>query len=181
MFGTRLFKKLLFLSCFLVLFSCVKDVDLEQAQEIVIPPSAAIDLVYFELVADDFIDASGADKKATDKTRLEFLDDDYIQESLMNANFNFIFTNSFQRGFVSTITFLSEGNSPQYSFSIDIPAGTADDPTIVNYTQIVPETQIRAIRNSIWLQVEVEMLPGANPAEGNLKLESKAFYKFEFK
>lgn len=165
----------------LISTSCVKDVDLDQYNEIVIPPTAAIDLIYFTLEKEDFIDAAGNPKTANDNVRLEFLDDDYIQDGLMRADFNFVFTNSFQQQFTTTFKFLAENNSVQHSFKIDVPAGTAGSPATVNYTELIPESQINVIRRSIKLLVEIEMQPNSAPVEGELQLESKAFYKFEFK
>lgn len=166
---------------FIVCSSCVKDVDLDQYNEIVIPPTAAIDLVYFTLESSDVSDASGNPKKVSDVVRLEFLDDDYIQDGLMRADFNIVFTNSFQQAFTTTFKFLSESNAVQHSFSINVPAGQPAVPAIINYTEVIPESQINAIRRSIKLLVEVEMQPNSEPVEGQLQLKSKAFYKFEFK
>ncbi len=152
--------KLPFLALFLFLCSsCVKDVDLDQYNEIVLPPTAAIDLVYFTLEPSDFVDTAGNLKKAGDVVRLEFLDDDYIQDGLMRADFNFVITNSFQQEFTASLKFLSESNAVQYSFKIHVPAGTPGQPAVVNYTEIVPESQINAIRKSIKLLAEVEMQP----------------------
>lgn len=175
-------KKLPFLAIFFfICSSCVKDVDLDQYNEIVIPPTAAIDLIYFTLEPEDFFDASGNAQKASDHVRLEFLDDDYIQDGLIRADFNFVFTNTFQQEFTTTFRFRSENNNTQHSFTIKVPAGTPGDPAVVNYTEIIPQSRIGSIRSSIKLVVDVEMQPNSAPVEGQLQLESKAFYKFEFK
>lgn len=174
--------KMPFLALLLLLCSsCIKDVDLDQYNEIVIPPTAAIDLIYFTLDPEDFVDASGGNQKASDYVRLEFLDDDYIQDGLIRADFNFVFTNTFQQEFTAVFRFISENNSTQHSFAINVPPGTPDDPAVVNYTEIIPQSQIGVIRRSIKLEVQVEMQPNSAPVEGQLQLESKAFYKFEFK
>ncbi|MGB7843847.1 MAG: hypothetical protein WBL21_13710 [Salinimicrobium sp.] len=173
-------KSCLFALLLLLFSSCVKDVDLDQYNEIVIPPTAAIDLIYFTLEPDDFADASGNLQKATDFLRLEFLDDDYIQDALIRADFNFVFINSFQQEFVTTFNFVSENNAVQHTVQINVPAGNVGEPAVVNFTEIVPRSQIDAIRKSIKLVVEVEMKANSAPLEGQLQLESKANYKFEF-
>lgn len=169
-----------FLFLVLIFFtSCVKDVDIDQFEEIVIPPSATIDLVYFDLGFGDFTDSSGSAKSAKDELRLEFLDDDYIQTGLKSAEFNVVFTNTLDQALIATFRFESESRDLQYSFSVPIPAGSEASPTIVNYTEIVPESEISKIKSSIWFVTEITST-GSVPTKGGLKLESKGLYNFEF-
>lgn len=167
----------LFPLCFL-LFSCVKDVDLDQYEEIVIKPEAAIDLIFFTLTAEDF---SGEENplRAFDDTRLDFLDDDYIQNNLVKADLNFRFTNHFEREFVAVVRLLSEGNSVQHEILIPIPAGTTASPAKVDYTELIEGDEIRKIRRSIKISVEITTHSG-QLLDGELSLESRAFYYFQF-
>lgn len=163
----------------LLFSSCVRDVDLDQYEEIVLPPQAALDLIFFNLSSEDFTGAQNDRLRATDVTRLDFLDDDYIQNNLLRADFNFRFTNSFQREFVAVIRLLSEGNVVQHEILIPIPAGTADAPAKVDYTDIINEDQINRVRRSIKVSVEITTHSGPF-VDGELKLESRGFYYFEF-
>lgn len=163
----------------LMLTSCVKDVDLDQAKEIVIPPKAALDLVFFTLTREDFEGDQNSPLMASDFTRLDFLDDDYIQNNLVRADFNFRFTNSFEREFVAVIRFLSEGNAVQHEILIPIPAGTGASPAKVDFWDIINKDQIAKVRRSIKVSVEISTYNSAF-GEGELNLKSKAFYYFEF-
>lgn len=173
--------KISLLSLLVFFASCVKDVDLDQYQEIVIPPVADIDLVYFDLSLDDFSAGPGGDLRAIDETRLEFLDDDYIQKSLMRADFNFRFTNSFQNPFTVNFLFRSENNAIRHQIIANIPAGNVGNPAVVDYSEIIDTSQIEKIRKSIKVSVEVIMHDSSGAPEGNLILESKGTYHFEFK
>lgn len=166
-------------SLFILLTSCVKDVDLDQYEEIVIPPEAALDLIYFTLTSEDFTGGQNNPLRAADVTRLDFLDDDYIQNNLVRADFNFRFTNSFQREFVAVIKLLSEGNAVQHEVFIPIPAGTPASPAKIDYTDIINEDQIGKIRRSIKISVEITTHNGPF-VDGELQLESRGFYYFEF-
>lgn len=160
--------------------SCVKDIDLEQANEIVIPPTAAIDLVYFTLALEDFTPANTIGPKiADDVVRLEFLDDDYIQNNLVGADLNFVYYNSFPSPIRSELVFLSENERVQYRISFTIPGGSPEDPGVINYTEIVQGEDLEDFKQSIKLRVELEMFSGAIE-QGQLQLKSKAFLKFEF-
>lgn len=173
--------KIIFLSMLVFFASCVKDVDLDQREEIVIPPTAAIDLIYFDLSSNDLINGPGGNLRAVDETRLEFLDDDYIQTSLMRADFNFRFANSFQNAFTVNFLFKSENNAIRHQILVDIPAGTSGSSAVVNYSEIIDTPQIDKIRKSIKVSVEVTMQGTTNASAGNLTLESKGTYYFEFK
>ena len=171
--------KILFLFFAISFSSCVKDVDVDHLDEIVLSPSAAIDLIYFTLPFNAFVDSSGSPQAAVDELRLEFLDDDYIQTGLKSAEFNVVFRNTLNQPLTAVFKFQSESRNVQYSFSVEIPAGSEASPAVVNHTVIIPEAQIDKIKRSIWLVTEVN-LAGPVPSQGELKLESKGLYNFEF-
>lgn len=178
-------KKFLFKAAFLFLFfsltSCVKDVDLDQAQEIVIPPTAAIDLVFFDLTLDEFSVGPGGNLWAEDESRLDFLDDDYIQDGLMRADFNFRIINSFENAFKINILFRSPTNAIRYQIPIEIPPGSIETPAVIDYTEIVDNSQIDKIKKSIKVSIDIDMLEDPVVTEGSLQLKSKGTYYFEFK
>ncbi len=171
--------KIVFLSLVLVSYSCVKDVDLDQYNEIVLSPEAAIDLIYFDLTADEFTGENGSGVTASDETRLDFLDDDYIQNSLVRADFNFRFTNTFQSPLTATIRLVSPSNSVQHTIEVPIPSGSLGEPATIDYTEIIDENQINRVRRSIKMSVEI-IRHDPTAIEGSLQLASKGFYYFEF-
>lgn len=179
----KLFVKLfIIVSWFPGLVSCIRDVDIDQAEEIVIPPTAALDLVYFTLDSSHFVpQPSSGVVMARDEVRLEFLDDDYIRNGLVRADYNFIYINTFSESFTNTITFLSENNAIRYVIRFDIPAGSSAEPAVINYTEIIDSDEIQAIRESIKMVISIESQSNSLPATGELQLKSKAFYQFEFK
>lgn len=158
-------------------FSCVKDIDVDQYEEIVFPPSAALDLVYFTLDETRF---QNGVTKAGDEVRLEFLDDDYMQDGLVRADLNFIYTNSFPQDFITHINFLSENNSVMYRFSIPVPAGSINNPETVNYIEIISGPEVDQFKRAIKMKVEIEMQPNSEAIEGELQLKSKGVFNFEF-
>lgn len=171
--------KMSFLTLLLMNYSCVKDVDLDQYEEIILTPEAALDLIFFTITNEDFSQTSGGETSAVDQTRLDFLDDEYIQNNLVRADFNFRFTNTFQNQLNATIRFLSTSNSVQHTIVIPIPPGTIDSPGSVDYVETIDRTQINRVRRSIKVLVEIST-PDPVLSEGTLQLESKGFYYFEF-
>ncbi len=177
----KLFGRCLFIPFFILFTSCVKDIDLEQANEIVIPPTAALDLVYFTLDIENFTPANTTGPKmAEDVVRLEFIDDDYIQDGLVRADLNFRFTNTFTSPILTDIIFLSENNLEQYRISFLIPGGNPEAPGVVDYTEIIQGADLEAFKRSIRMRLELEMLSGVDADDGQLQLKSKAFLKLEY-
>lgn len=161
--------------------SCVKDIDLEQANEIVIPPTVAVDLVYFNLASDHFHPSNtSGPRMATDVVRLEFLDDDYIQDGLVRAELNYRFTNTFTSPIQSDIVFLSENNSERYRISFLIPGGNPEEPGVMDYTEIIAGRDLEAFKKAIKMRVDLEIFSGVRTEVGQLQLKSSATLRLEF-
>ena len=163
----------------LLMSSCVKDIDMDQVEEVVLPTEAAVDLVFFNLSTQEFSGAFGR-PRATDDVRLEFLDDDYVQTSLVSADLHFRFLNTFTSYFLVTVQLLSPSDEIMYSFQIPVPAGSAEAPEIINYTEFIGDSRIQAVRNSIQMRLVIEMQEPFDVEGGELRLESRGVFKFEF-
>ena len=166
----------------LLFTSCFKDVDLGQAPDIALTPDLEADILVYQLNENDFIDSeTGAFTPVIrDTVRLEFLNDDYIQESLLYAAFRFRHENSFSQPIQSRIKFLSNTNQNQFSVNYKIPAGTAGALGIVDTLQVMEGGDIVKVRRSIQMVVELEMIGGGKDIEGELNFLSKGLFKFEF-
>ena len=173
------FLKIAFLALLFCSLSCVRDVDLDQYEELVLTPEAAIDLVYFTISSEDFSGEGLGENRAQDETRLEFLDDDYIQNDLVRADLNFKLTNTFQSRLTAQIRFLSPSNSIQHIIEIPVPPGTTGNPAVVDYIETINDDQIYRIKRSIKVSVEITR-HDPTAVDGTLQFESKGFYYFKF-
>ena len=175
-------KLCLFLLFVAGLTSCVKDVDLDQAERITLQPDLQVDLLVFDVDELDFRDPTTNSLKTRirDTVRLEFLDDDYIQDDLSEVEFSFKYINSFPQNFSSSIFFLSENNNVQHQVDFSIAAGTMDNPVTTEVIELIPQNQIGVIRRSIKMVVEIEVLPNSEPFTGELTFQSKGLFSFQF-
>ncbi len=82
-------------------FSCGKDTDFDQAEEITLTPVVELDLIFFNLEAGDFYDETTNTEILTvrDTTAIRFLDYTEIQESFVQADFFFSFPHRIPRTF----------------------------------------------------------------------------------
>lgn len=165
-----------------VVHSCVKDVDLDQTEDIALTPDLQVSLLLFDVTEVDFRNrvTNVFVPVIRDTVRLEFLDDSYIQNDLTTVEFSYKYTNSFPQAFRNKISFLSENNRLQHSVSFDIAEGNVSSPVETKFIDTVETENINVIKNSIKMVVEIEVLPPLKPFSGELKFESKGLFSFEF-
>lgn len=164
------------------LFSCVKDVDFDQAGDISLQPEIQADLLIFEIDQRDFIDPDTNRQRLTirDTVRLEFLDDDYVQKDLEKVAFSFKFRNTFPQIFSNRILFLSENNRLQHEVIFDTAPGSAGRPEVSEILEIIEPANIHVIKRSIKMVVEITAITNRAPFTGTLNFESKGLYSFQF-
>lgn len=164
------------------LTSCVKDVDLNQAENIRLKPKLQTDLLIFDVEESDFVDSITKEIKTVirDTVRLEFLDDDYIQENLKEVQFSFQYVNHFPHAFNSSIYFLSESNNLQHRVDFFLPASRGGSPTVTERIEIIPEERIHEIRRTIKMVVELNAIKGNEPFIGKIHFQSKGLFIMEF-
>lgn len=182
MFFYKYFKSAILVFVAFGMLSCVKDVDFDQAENIALKPKLQIDLLIFDVDGVDFIHPESGQLRTIirDTVRLEFLDDDYIQDNLQQVEFSFKYRNSFPQAFSNKISFLSENNRTQHIVDFFIGAGSSSSPAITEKIDLIQEDRIEIIKRSIKMVVEIEVLPSQEPFEGSLSFASKGLFSFEF-
>jgi len=166
----------------LLISSCFKDVDFGQAQDIALEPDLEVDLLYYQLNETDFQDSetNAYTPVIRDTVRLEFLDDDYIQDGLMYAALRFKHQNRFPYQINSNIKFLGENGNNQFNVAYIIPEGSETASTVVDTTRILEGNEIVRLRRSIQMVVELEVVGAGKELEGELDFMSKGLFRFEF-
>lgn len=165
-----------------LLSSCFKDVDLGQAENIQLTPDVEIDLLYYQLNESDFIDSQTTTftPLIRDTVRLEFLDDDYIQDGLVSAAFRFKHENSFLSPIASRIRFLDKNARQQFTVDYIIPAGTTAAPAILDTVYVREGSAINQVKRSIQVVLELDLMNSGENIKGELDFSSKGLFKFEF-
>lgn len=174
------FTSLTIVSC--LFLGCAKDIDLGQREDISLSPDLQIDLLIYDIDQSQFEDPGSGNLKTriSDTVRLEFLDDDYVQEDLSLVEFYFRHINTFPREIASEIRFLSESNAEQFAVNYTIKPGAAGNPVTTEAYKLIKEDRINLVRRSIKMVVELEVQPGTAAFEGELDFASKGFFSFEF-
>ena len=166
----------------LLFFSCIKDTDFNQADDIAVTPVVELNLIHFNVSGADFFDTINSTPILTlrDTTEIRFLDDQEIQESLKRAEFYFKFTNSIPRDFVVDFQFLSEANDTTYSTQTNVNQGTLQVPVITEFVENVEGDAILQLTQASKVVVSVTIPSSNDQLDGTLNLQSKTTYYLEF-
>lgn len=176
----KLLKRIFLFTLFFGLMGCVKDIDLDQVEDIQLKPAAVIDLVDFKLEADLSNNYDPGVPVKHDKTvPFELITDD-LKESVSSVDLYFKYYNSLPRLFNGTILFLNDKNRVRQKIEFEIPPGTKEDPETFNFTHTFEGNDLRSLHQATKVRVELEMQPGVKALEGILQLQSSAAYRFHF-
>lgn len=166
----------------LLLAACVKDIDFEQANEVILTPTMELDLIHFNLSASAFFDSNTSNPILTvrDTVELRFLSEGDIQDGLKRAEFYFKFTNSIQRSFITDFQFLSEQNDTTYTTQTMVSQGTIANPVVTEYTKNIEGDAITDLTMASKMVVSVTIPSSNMNLSGELNLKSKTTYYTEF-
>ena len=166
----------------LVFSSCFKDVDFGQSEDIALEPDLEVDLLFYNLNETDFLDSETSvfTPVISDTIRLEFLDDDYIQENLVYTSLRFRHENRFPYQINSNIKFLAENGRNQFNIAYSIPPAAEGVSSVVDTTRVITGNEISKIRRSIQMVVQLEIIGANEDLQGELDFMSKGLFRFEF-
>ena len=110
------------LTTILLLTSCVKNLDFNQAKDFTIEPKFIASVVHFKIPSRSFVDASNNEiTEISDETIL-----DVIKKELVKAELEFEITNPFDRNFTVDIQFLDQNNNITHTIpSINVLANSS--------------------------------------------------------
>lgn len=173
---------LVLISSFVINISCVSDVDFDQTQDVVFNQTVDASLIFFTIETSDFENVNTEEAVVTvrDSTRLEFLDNTFIRENLIEVTLNFQVDNTFGQSLVNHATFLNNAGQEQFVVEFEIMSSPDGSVQRTEFTQVLSQEDIQALRNSIRLANEVVVMTDGTPVSGVLSLQSKATYKLEF-
>ena len=178
----RIGVKALMLLFVLLQVGCVRDIDLDQADEFATEQDVDLDLIYFTLDAQNFTDETGTIIKpvTTQETQVELFDDEFFQENLEELGLYVKIENTFSQEFITTLNFLDEDGNMTYSVQINVAGSTSDQPVTTVYDEVITGQDLDLIRSSISISIATEIIPDGDPVSGELNFQSKLRYHLTF-
>lgn len=167
----------------LLLFSCIKDTNFDEAQNIALTPVVELDLIYFNVDAGEFYDSitNTSILILRDTTEIRFLDDTDFRESLIRAEFQFNFTNSIPREFMVDFQFLSEEDEETFVTGTIVNQGTEQAPVFTQFIENVEGEELLQLTQANKVVVTITIPSSDASLQGVLNLQSKTTYYLEIK
>ena len=169
---------------FIVFTSCVKDVDFEQAEDLLVMPALEVSFIHFNEPANRFVGNDGIERNVIiDSVRVEIFSDDFVVDNLRRAEFLFEITNSINRVFDAEIQFLSDTNELQHLINFKVDASETNQELVSINEAIFENEAISDLTATTKLLLTFTMQDSTDGSSlnvnslGSFKLKSKgAFY-----
>lgn len=160
--------KFLYLLILLIGVSCVKDIDLDQIDDIEIFTDHNVTLVHFDLGVLNFLDEFNNELLVfSDTTRLPIFIGSFTKDYLIQADFNYILNNSFDRNILFQFELLDSIDNSLLKFDpVFVPSGTTD----LSITQSIFEDELPTVFETEKIVVTFAMTSGGiplNPFQNN--------------
>ena len=171
----------LFISIITVCTSCVKDIDLDQAEEFELYTSQDIDLIHFSIAQNTFVNENTGNLETaffSEKSVIDFFDEDFFQSNLKEIRFLFGAENTFSQSFFCRIRFLDPQDQQLYAVDFSI-EGSVDGSTVLTEKEVlIKDSDLELLKSGPFNKIElsVELIDNGLPVEGSLDFKSTALY-----
>ncbi|WP_143032225.1 hypothetical protein [Tenacibaculum sp. MAR_2009_124] len=144
---------------FVVLSSCVEDLDFNQADDIELTPTYIGSLIYSNLPQTSLVSPTGIEvSRISDVTRVEIFENS-VTDRLKKVDIDFEITNPFDRRFTIDFRFLNQANDETYRIpQIEVNQNVSK----YKVKEEIILSDNSAILNSTKIEVTVELLPSAD-------------------
>ncbi|WP_062062097.1 hypothetical protein [Aquimarina longa] len=188
-------KKIHVLLCFLAIVllsnSCVKDVDFDQVDDVVLTPVYEIDFIYSKFDTSRFVNFNIGVPVVTipeiimrDTLNYDFLGTDFVIDHLARIELTFEFKNTIKQDFTFDFTFLNANNEqigPLYNMVAAMGDGKESDAVVTTEIIVFDTVAINRFKRAKKLISSMRIQNVRSDAQGILELKSKGTYFFNYK
>ena len=176
----------------LVCLACVKDVDFDQIENVVLTPVYEVDLIYSQFDTDDYIDNQLPPDTPIvvppirDTLNYDLTSTDFAIENLDRIELTFEFRNTIETSFEFTYQFLSSSNQPVgVSRTIFVTPGEGENTQpVISYSDpnpiVIDDQELDQLSTARRLATELRVNNANSNLRGRLELRSKAAYYINY-
>ncbi len=170
--------KVLLVLIAVVTFSCVKDVDFDQTENLVLTPVFEADFVYSKVNTEDLIDVDTdiVVPVVRDTISFDVFSTDFAIDNLEQLELFFKFENSMERDIEFTFIFTDDAYTPLHSFSRVAIKGTNQIPVITETTEIFDKPTLNNLTTSSKIISEIRVIDTTGSLQGEIEVQSTATY-----
>ena len=163
-------------------FSCTKEVDFKQADNLVLEPVAALDLIFFDAPSSSFFVGGTELTTVRDSVIIDLFGRNFVVDNLVKAEFVFQTTNSINKAFNVQVDFFDSDDRLQHAFAVIAPASPTNTDLVNTHTEVFETNILDALKASNKIELTITALPGGSPLNddtpGSIQLKSKGFFYF---
>ncbi len=164
----------------ILFFSCTKEVDFNQIDDLSLKPVVALDLIFFNASATDFYVDGSEISTVRDSVIIDLFNRDFVVDNLVKAEFVFETTNSINRAFSVQIDFLDSANQLKHTFTVTAPATPTNIDIVTTHTEVFESDLLNALKASNKIELTIQALSGGSPLSydtpGSIQLKSKGVF-----
>ncbi|WP_242202435.1 hypothetical protein [Aestuariivivens insulae] len=167
------------LLCFGIL-SCTKPVDFDQANDLVLEPVVASDLIFFKANATEFFVNNTELVTVKDSVIIDLFRREFFVDHVAKAEFVFEITNSINRGGRVTVELFDINDQKRHEFSITAPASPDNSDVVTTHTEVFEAQALDALKVTDKVVLTLQVLAGGDPlndnSPGRIELKSKGVF-----
>lgn len=164
----------------IMVFSCTKEVDFKQADDLILKPVAALDLIFFDAPATSFYVDGTELSTVRDSVIIDLFNRNFVVDNLVKAEFVFETTNSINRAFSVQVDFFDRSDQLKHTFTVSGPASPTNIDLVNTHTEVFEADLLDALKASNKIVLTIQALPGGSPLNddtpGNIQLKSKGLF-----
>lgn len=163
----------------LILFSCTKEIDFEQADDFEISPVIESSLIFFDEPASRFLVNNTQIIPIKDSIEIDLFNNDFIVDNLIKADFVFEATNSINKTFQVRVDLINDTGQPLHTFTILALPSTDGSDVLSNHVEVFEGATLVALKSTTKLVFTLSLLSGESINQttlGRIKLRSKAVF-----
>ncbi|WP_281988784.1 hypothetical protein [Aquimarina aggregata] len=169
----------------LLMASCVKDLDFDQSEDIVLTPIVELDFIFSKFDTNQFVDPS-IDPAITvpevvvdDTLNYDLLGSSFAVDNLERIELSFEFRNTIERDFVFEFGFLNEADQrigPFFTLTANAGRGEGTTPVVTTETIVLDNATIRTLAPTKRLFSIIQVQNVNSGLRGVLDVRSKGTY-----
>jgi len=147
----------------LIITSCIKDVDFDQAKIFAISPVVVSSLIFFNEPSSRFLVDGVEITTVTDSIKdISVLSDQFLVDNLIKAEFLFETTNSINRAFQVSVEFYNDAFQLQESFSFTALESPLNEELVSEHTITFEGDSLDALKATTQIVLTLTLLPSGD-------------------
>lgn len=174
----NIFTKFIYVIFVLIIVSCVKDIDFDQAEDFSITPVLVSSIAYSDLKATKYVKNGIEVGIVTDTiSDIEIFKNDFLKDNLVRAEIELEILNTIQRGSNTLIKFLDTNNNLKHSFNINIPTPINGNEVKVNHIEVFDIIDVENLKETTKIVFVSTLQPSTDGSSLNVNSTGRKYIK----